>query len=66
MRDIQAISDRKKCLAKDSRDDYGRLYTKIRFTDDLYFKIKEEAKQHNWPFARMVRHLCEASIDGIE
>lgn len=38
----------------------------IRWPKPLYDQIMAEAKQREWSFSRMVRHLCEASIDGIE
>lgn len=38
----------------------------IRFPDELFHKIEAEAKRREWSFAHMVRHLCEAAIDGVE
>lgn len=43
-----------------------RREVKIVFSIGLFDKILTEAKSREWSFGRMVRHLCEASIDGIE
>ena len=45
----------------------GRIVvSNIRFPDKLYHEIVAEAKKREWSFSHMVRHLCEASIEGIE
>ncbi len=45
----------------------GRIVvSNIRFPDPLYFAILAEATKREWSFSHMVRHLCEASIEGIE
>lgn len=46
--------------------DHRRVRTSIRWTKSLHTQIKAEAKHRGWSFGRMVRHLCEASIEGIE
>lgn len=38
----------------------------IWFNNELHEQIRAEAVQRGWTFSRMVRHLCEASIEGIE
>jgi len=38
----------------------------ITFTEELFNQIELEARQRGWTFSHMVRHLCEASIEGIE
>lgn len=38
----------------------------ITFPEELFEQIKAEAEQRGWTFSHMVRHLCEASIEGIE
>lgn len=43
-----------------------RRHVSIEFATPLFEQILAEAKSRGWSFARMVRHLCEASIDGIE
>lgn len=52
---------------------YPRLYKSdirytrcIRWSKSLHDQIDAEAIRRGWSFSRMVRHLCEASIDGIE
>lgn len=52
---------------------YPRLYkseirntTCIRWPRSLYDQIESEAKLRGWSFSHMVRHLCEASVNGIE
>lgn len=46
---------------------YGyRRVTTIIWGDELFDQIYAEAKKRGWSFSRMVRHLCEASIEGIE
>lgn len=42
---------------------YGKA---IRWPKPLHDQIMAEAVKRGWSFSRMVRHLCEASIDGIE
>jgi hypothetical protein len=44
----------------------GRRSIEIRFSEPLYAAILAEAKLREWSFSHMVRHLCEASINGIE
>ena len=51
---------------KDHRKRYGRYLLNVRFPEPLYRKIVAEAKLRGWTAPAMVRHLCEASIDGIE
>lgn len=36
------------------------------FNEELFDQIKVEAVRRGWTLAHMVRHLCEASIDGIK
>lgn len=36
------------------------------FNHELYDQVRAEAISRGWTFGRMVRHLCEASIEGIE
>ncbi len=45
---------------------HGRVTRSVWFTEELGKQIYDEAKRRNISFAAMVRHLCEASIDGIE
>lgn len=52
---------------------YDRLYegptrttSCIRWPRELHDQIEAEAKLRGWSFSAMVRHLCEASIEGIE
>ncbi len=52
-------------IAKGSARDTGRRDTKIAFPEALFNQIRDEAIKRGWSFARMVRHLCEASIEGI-
>ncbi len=47
-------------------DECGRRIVKVRLPDSLYEQILSEAIKRQWPVARMIRHLCEASIEGIE
>lgn len=44
----------------------GRYRYEILFGEALAKQIHDEATLRKWSFARMVRHLCEASISGIE
>ncbi len=37
----------------------------IYFNDELHEAIRREARSRGWTFSHMVRHLCEASIEGI-
>lgn len=43
----------------------GAVEIKVRFSVELFQQIHNEATVRGWPIARMVRHLCEASIEGI-
>lgn len=43
----------------------GMISTSVSFNKELFVDILAEARRRKWPFSRMVRHLCEASIDGI-
>ena len=44
----------------------GKPCVTIRFTAELHKQINAEAQKRGWSFSQMVRHLCEASIEGIE
>lgn len=44
----------------------GRRAVEIRWPEPLFQAILSEATSRSWSFSRMVRHLCEASIEGIE
>lgn len=44
----------------------GRRTVEIRWPEPLFLAVKAEADKREWSFGHMVRHLCEASIDGIE
>lgn len=54
--------------AKPSRgyNRYGKKLVKVSFGTELFEQIRKEAAERGWGVARMVRHLCEASIEGIE
>lgn len=56
---------RRRPLAKGFLMD-GKPSANIRFPQYLFDKIRAEAERHGWSFNRMVIHLCEASIEGIE
>lgn len=45
---------------------YKKPKKMITFTVGLHKQIDDEARSRSWTFSRMVRHLCEASIEGIE
>lgn len=36
------------------------------FNPDLFEAIRAEAERRGWTLNRMIRFLCEASIDGVE
>lgn len=44
----------------------GRRVVEVRFTDTMFEKLRLEAAQRGWTIPAMIRHLCEASIEGIE
>ena len=44
----------------------GRPYIGVRFPETLMSQIILEAKRRQWSVAHTIRHLCEASIEGIE
>jgi len=44
---------------------YGKAIT-CYFNLELFNQIHAEARRRHWTFSHMVRHLCEASINGIE
>lgn len=44
----------------------GRYEIKITITKMLHSQLYKEAKARGWPMARLIVHLCEASIEGIE
>lgn len=52
-------------IAGHHRED-NRICIKIRFNEELFELVQTEALKREWSFSRMVRHLCEASIEGIE
>lgn len=44
----------------------GRRAVVVAFPEPLLDQIRAEAIKRGWSVSRMVRHLCEASIEGIE
>lgn len=44
----------------------GKVGVQVTFTPELYKQVRAEAISRGWSISRMVNHLCEASIDGIE
>lgn len=50
--------------AKGYRSDKG-VEQCIYFNPELHEQIRQEAVRRGWTFSHMVRHLCEASIEGI-
>lgn len=44
----------------------GRKAAEVLFDSMLHEQIRQEAISRGWSFSRMVRHLCDASIEGIE
>ena len=68
---IQATSDANYPYKRRYRDPkgesrHGKRRMQATFPVGLWKQIDDEAKQRGWPFARMIVHLCEASIEGIE
>ena len=61
----QELSSKHKMQAK-GQHRYHRRQVKISFTIELFEQISKEALRREWGFSHMVRHLCEASIEGIE
>lgn len=55
----------RKKRAKGHRDN-NKILIHVRFPRELFEEISKEAESRGWSFAKMVVHLCEASIDGIE
>ncbi len=45
---------------------HKRRHVRVSFTQELFDQISKEALRREWGFSHMVRHLCEASIEGIE
>lgn len=43
-----------------------RLSVTVVFPDGLYKQMLKEAIKRQWSMAHLIRHLCEASIEGIE
>lgn len=44
----------------------GHRRIQVTFGPELFESIRKEAATRDWPMSRMIRHLCEASIEGIE
>lgn len=44
----------------------GRRAIVVAFPEPLLDQVRAEAIKRGWSVSRMVRHLCEASIEGIE
>ncbi len=44
----------------------NRFLIYVGFSEGLFNQIRTEAARREWTMAHMVRHLCEASIEGIE
>lgn len=44
----------------------NRVVLTIYLDQPLLLQIKAEADRRGWAISRMIRHLCEASIEGIE
>ncbi len=61
----QTIDDRHKMQAT-GQVRHLRRHVKVSFTQELFDQIAAEALRREWGFSHMVRHLCEASIEGIE
>jgi len=61
----QDLDSKHKLQAKGQRR-HDRRQVKVSFTEELFQQIMAEANRHEWGFSHMVRHLCEASIEGIE
>lgn len=51
--------------AKGHRRSGDNLEQTIWFNAELHAQIAGEALKRGWTFSHMVRHLCEASIEGI-
>lgn len=51
--------------AQGTRCRHGRLVS-CYFNEELFLAIQKEAVARGWPLGRMIRHLCEASIEGVE
>lgn len=45
---------------------HGHVRIQTTYTPELFGQILNEANRRGWTFSAMVRHLCEASIEGIE
>lgn len=45
---------------------HGKKEVKVTLGTELFEQIRAEAYSRGWGVARMIRHLCEASVDGIE
>lgn len=45
---------------------WGKYRRAIVFPTTLHDQIEAEAIKRGWSFGRMVRFLCDASIEGIE
>lgn len=66
MVDINAEYAPRKAPAKGvAHGPHGILFS-CYFNQDLFADIQAEAISRGWPVGRMIRHLCEASIEGIE
>jgi hypothetical protein len=64
--DPQAIYDYKSNHAPVGKRSDGRIRVFAYLTDDQWVKVKAEAESHGWSISRTIRHLIDASIDGIE
>lgn len=55
----------KKSPAEGTKD-FRQKRINVRFPEELWKQMRLEALSRGWGMQRMIRHLCEASIEGIE
>jgi hypothetical protein len=64
MVDIRVERERETRIAK-GHTQTGGIVCSVYFNTELFNQLRAEAISRGWPMSRLIRHLCEASIDGI-
>lgn len=66
MVDIRPERERESRIAKGHLHVAGGIVVSVYFNAELFQQLRAEALARGWPMSRLIRHLCEASIGGIE
>jgi hypothetical protein len=63
---LEGVNDHERKIPARGYNRHGKKEVKVTLGVELFDALRIEAKGRGWGIARMIRHLCESSIDGIE